>query len=634
MNDIVIIAPYKDLYQLCKRIIKERGYENIDVILGDLSEGVVEAKKAVAKGAKIIISRGGTYRMIKSSVNIPVVELRITAFDLLKGFKDLLDYKGKIGVVGFENVIYGCDKIGEILNLDIVKIQLNKDEEEVAEEVIKPYVEKGIKVFIGDTIGSRVSRKLNCKSYFITSGEDSVISAIKDAKRALMLSKAEQERAEKFKNVTDFVHDGIISIDEQGKITLINNIAKDMFELGNDAIGEPVTDILSNIDFHKVLESGKQELEELESYGTLKLATNKVPILVDGEIKGVVATFNDVTKLQQLERTIRAKLSKKGLVAKYHFKDIVYKSHVMEDCIIKAKKYSLYESPILITGKTGVGKELFAQSIHNYSKRKSGPFVAINCAAMPPSLIESVLFGYAEGAFTGAKKSGKAGLFELAHCGTIFLDEISELPLSLQGRLLRVLQEREVMRIGDDKVIPIDVRILCATNKDLMTLVEKGKFREDLFYRINILTLNIPSLNERPEDIKELIIHFIDKYSNKYNKAIHKVDDFVFEYLQNYHFKGNVRELEGIIERAVVLSSKGKLSISHFNLPRTKGNSNEKSSVDNGNFVVKEDLTLEELNLKYIDYMLKKYSGAVNKAAKVLGISRSTIWRKLNKNGS
>jgi len=158
MNDIVIIAPYKDLFSLCKRIIKERGYKDIDVILGDLSQGVVEAKKAVAKGAKIIISRGGTYRMIKSSVNIPVVELRITAFDLLKGFKEVMDYKGKIGVVGFENVIYGCKKIGEVLDLDIVKIQLNKDKEEDAEEVIKPYVEKGVKVFIGDTIGSRVSR--------------------------------------------------------------------------------------------------------------------------------------------------------------------------------------------------------------------------------------------------------------------------------------------------------------------------------------------------------------------------------------------------------------------------------------------------------------------------------------------
>ena len=158
MNDIVIIAPYKDLFSLCNRIIKERGYKDIDVILGDLSQGVVEAKKAVAKGAKIIISRGGTYRLIKNSVNIPVVELRITAFDLLKGFKEVMDYKGKIGVVGFENVIYGCKKIGEVLDLDIVKIQLNKDKEEDAEEVIKPYVEKGVKVFIGDTIGSRVSR--------------------------------------------------------------------------------------------------------------------------------------------------------------------------------------------------------------------------------------------------------------------------------------------------------------------------------------------------------------------------------------------------------------------------------------------------------------------------------------------
>ena len=255
---------------------------------------------------------------------------------------------------------------------------------------------------------------------------------------------------------------------------------------------------------------------------------------------------------------------------------------------------------------------------------------------MPPNLVESELFGYVEGAFTGAMKKGKTGLFELAHGGTIFLDEISEMTLDVQGRLLRVLQEKEIMRIGDDKVIPVDVRIICATNKDLEYLVEKGKFREDLYYRINVLSLNIPPLKDRPEDIKTLAAYFIKKYSNKYEKNIRKIDDCIFEHLQKYDFKGNVRELEGIIERGVILSSNSILKLSDLSLSDNQrfniNNSNSKPVLSsNQMFTIKGDITLEELSIKYIKYILNKCDGKVNKAAKILGINRSTIWRKLKK---
>ncbi len=633
MNDIAIIAPYKELYLLCKKIVNDYFYKDINVIFGDLSQGVEEAKKAVNRGTKIIISRGGTYKLIKEKVKIPVVEIKVSSFDLLKVFKAVSKYEGKIGVVGYENVIDKCEIIADMLNLDIVKIKI--DNVENAERLVGECIQKGVRVFIGDTIGNKISSKYNCISYLIKSSEDSIINAIKEARRILQLSKVELERSERLRSIVDFVKDGIISIDENRKITLINETAKKILNLDNEIIGKTIDRALPNIRFDNIFKSHVPELGEILDIGNSKITLNKVPIIIDEKIKGIIITFSDVTELQKLEKLVRMKLSKKGFLAKYHFDNIIYSSEAIRLCIEKAKKYSVYDSPILITGETGVGKELFAQSIHNYSNRKNGPFVAINCAALPPNLVESELFGYVEGAFTGAMKKGKAGLFELAHGGTIFLDEISEMPLDLQGRLLRVLQEKEIMRIGDDKVIPVDVRIVCATNKDLKSLVEQGKFRKDLYYRINILSLHIPPLKDRSEDIKTLTLYFIKKYSIKYKKNIRKIDDSIFPYLENYDFKGNVRELEGIIERGVVLSSDSILKVSDlgtlekesYNGNNYKNNTNKLSK--NHFFSIQEDVNIQELVTRYIKYILNKYDGKMNEAARILGISRSTIWRKL-----
>ncbi|MDR7871525.1 MAG: sigma 54-interacting transcriptional regulator [Tissierellaceae bacterium] len=629
MKDIVIIAPYKDLYILCKEIIEKNSYDDIDVLEGVLSPGLAMAQSAIDKGAKIIISRGGTYKLIKEKLSIPVLEMSISSFDLLRGFKNVKGYNGKIGVVGYGNIIHGSEVAAELLDLDITKIEIENDEN--AESIFKPFVDEGIDLFIGDTVAKSLSDKFNCKSYVIESGEDSILSSIKDARRVLMLSKIEQEKAEQMKTITDFVNDGIISIDENEKIVLINNTAKKLFNIEDNCLGEPVRDVVPQTKLHEVLKTGKAQLGELQELGLSTITTNRVPIIVNGKINGVVATFNDVTELQKLERSVRIKLSKKGFIAKYTFDDIIYSSDIMEESITKAKRYSPYDSPILINGKTGVGKELFAQGIHNYSNRSKGPFVAINCAALPPNLIESELFGYVEGAFTGANKNGKAGLFELAHAGTIFLDEISELPLELQGRLLRVLQEKEVMRIGDDKVIPIDVRILCATNKDLKKLIDDGKFREDLYYRINILSLRIPSLNERIEDMIVLTEYFVKKYSEKYNKRIKYINESLFEYLSQYDFKGNIRELEGIIERCVVLSTDEKLDWTHIDNSDvyTDNIEAEINKPEAPFFSIDKEMSLEELNKQYIKHIIDDNDGVINESANVLGINRSTLWRKL-----
>ncbi|MEW4411738.1 sigma 54-interacting transcriptional regulator [Clostridium sp. AN503] len=299
----------------------------------------------------------------------------------------------------------------------------------------------------------------------------------------------------------------------------------------------------------------------------------------------------------------------------------------MSRCIEIAQKYSQYDSSILIEGESGVGKELFAQSIHNASARKNKPFVAVNCAALSKSLIESELFGYAEGAFTGARKGGKEGMFELAHRGTIFLDEISELPLDVQGQLLRVLQEREVIRIGDSKVTPLDIRIICATNKNLNQMVKEGAFRQDLLYRINTLRLTIPKLNERREDVKILAEMFVKHFAEKYGKDVFRISPAALHYLAQYDFRGNVRELRGMIERAVILTETRTITEDELNLDLSR----LEAAPQTPSFDPQDSytLSLKEVETQYIQKIWNQEENSVAKTCDILKINRTTLWRKL-----
>lgn len=265
-------------------------------------------------------------------------------------------------------------------------------------------------------------------------------------------------------------------------------------------------------------------------------------------------TIKDLTKIRDIDEDYRKQQRQSLYTAKYKFQDILHTSAAMSSLVDKAQKIAKSNSSILLMGESGTGKELLAQSIHNASSRSNYPFVAINCAALNENLLESELFGYKEGAFTGARKGGKKGLFELAHLGSIFLDEIGDAPYSIQTKLLRVLQEREIMQVGGEKVIPIDVRVIAATNRDLSALVEEGKFRKDLYYRINILPLYVPPLRERLGDIQILFRFFLNKYAAKQNIPVPVLDRETTAVLLNYHWPGNIRELEHLAEYITIIA--------------------------------------------------------------------------------
>ncbi|WP_319242839.1 sigma 54-interacting transcriptional regulator [uncultured Propionivibrio sp.] len=630
MKEIVVIAPYAAMVDVTARVIETHGHTSVSLIEANMDNAVAKAHEAIQQGGKVIISRGGLFDLIKANVPVPVVGVKVTAFDLIESFSALppADLEETIGVIGFKNVIAGAEKIAKAMRLSISHVELrHKDEIEL--EVLRQ-IGSGIRVFLGDgDVGSVVKRN-DCTFSLVHSGSEAVQDAIIQAKEILNALKQQKEKAQQFATIIDFVHDGIIAVDASGVITVFNSASEKLTHFSKqEAIGRKITEVVPEVRLLNVLETVRPEIGDIQQLeNDTVVATNRVPVIVDGEVLGAVATYQDITEVQKLEQKIRIKLSQKGFMAQYRLSDIIHASSIMATCIRTAEKFSHYDTSVLITGPSGAGKELFAQGIHNNSKRKNSPFVAINCAALPETLIESELFGYVEGSFTGATKKGKPGLFEMAHGGTIFLDEISELPLLLQGRLLRVLQEKEVMRIGDNKMIPVDVRIICASNRSLINLVNQKQFRSDLYFRISTLRLKIPPLSQRADDIELLSSYFLKVYSSKYKKGALAISSEALSYLKAYVFKGNVRELQGMIERAVVISESPTIEIDDFDAS-SYSDDYDMMDADDGVHFLPEGHTLKDIESEYIEYVYRRANGSVKDASEILGIGRSTLWRHI-----
>jgi len=344
-------------------------------------------------------------------------------------------------------------------------------------------------------------------------------------------------------SLLNIMDDGIIITDSIGTVCACNNKALTVLRKENSIMNENISGVIPEIPFKEFSQTKTETKYKLIKVNNDTISIKAVPVISSGETSGTLIIINNFYEKEKNQHKLRTQLLGKGHKAKHTFDDIITVNDEYVQVKILAEKRAKSDASVLITGESGTGKEMFAQAIHNASGRKRFPFVAVNCAAIPDNLLESELFGYEEGAFTGARKGGKIGLFEIAHNGTIFLDEIGEMNYNLQARLLRVLEEREVMRIGGDSIIPINIRIITATNTDLWQLVEENKFRRDLFYRLNVLPLELPPLRERREDIPLLFEHISKAYSHKFT-----LSSAAKEILYNYSWYGNVRELKNCVE--------------------------------------------------------------------------------------
>lgn len=385
------------------------------------------------------------------------------------------------------------------------------------------------------------------------------------------------------------------------------------------------------------------------------MLVNCVPVAGDSEEFGCVLTFQGTEQIQAEEGKLCKRMHSDGFTARYDFSHILYRDSCMEAVISQAVKFSYSDSNILIHGETGTGKELFAQSIHNSSRRRKGPFVAINCAALPENLLESELFGYVEGAFTGASRGGKMGFFEIAHKGTIFLDEIGDISPKLQSRLLRVIQEREIIRLGNDTVIPIDVRVICATNRDLKKEVARGNFREDLLYRLDVLELNLPPLRKRKQDILYLADRMVRFEHERTGSRLEAITQEGRELLMRYNWPGNVREMRNFCERICILCEKtragaedvlqalpgeweyGGADSQYADSRHADSGSGSADFPASSSHVPAEAAgpgpRLEEAQRQAVKDALELCGYHRGRTAAYLGIDKSTLWRKMKKYG-
>lgn len=628
--NLALISTYPDMAKAFTRLADQEGLKPF-VACAALSEAADIAKRMELQ-TDVILSRGGTAEYIKAAVDIPVVSVPITPFDAARSVYSIKDRAKQIAFFNYKENMYGIRDIEEMFGIKIYEYTFDSEHE--IEQGIRDVKDKGVVVVIGGIVTVRLADKYGLDGVLIECGEEAVYRSMREAIHLAQVRRTERSRAVRFKTVLDTIAEGIIVTDEQNKITIYNPAAERLFRIpGDKVINKQVQDVIPNTRMHVVFASGKAEIANLQKVHGGTLATTRMPIMLDGQRIGVVSTFEDVTKIQHLEQMIREQIHAKGFVAKYHFHDIISTSFQIAENKELAALYATTDAAVLIQGESGTGKELFAQSIHNASNRNSCPFVAVNCAAIPEHLLESELFGYEGGAFTGAKREGKQGLFELAHKGTIFLDEIGEISKSLQARLLRVLQEKEIMRVGGGKIVPVDIRIISATNKDLEKKVAQGEFRGDLYYRLNVFNLKIPPLRERKDDILLLAVTFLRQLGVNIDDDSANAE--LKPFLVDYDWPGNVRELFNIMERLSLLARR---SPSQPNWGEMIQKVMLTPAADEPALTLSVKLNqglkqaVGQVEKAIVEAVLAQYGNDQEQAAKLLGISRTTLWRKMLNN--
>lgn len=627
---MIMTSGYPEMTQMIRKIASDLGFF-VTIVEGILNEAAQEVANLVSKGGyEVIISRAGTAKIISEMVNVPVVHSDSSHFDLLQAFIRAKELGDKICFLTYpeKGFSFNFDSIEEIIGFKVTILPYESWDELVRQ--IKTAKEMGMEVVVGGGIrASEICRNYGMQSMYLTTSERTIKRALIRASKVAQDRIFIKEKAERLNAVINVSEEGILFLNRAGQIETCNPAAERIFGVKEHLVTGKNIDEITNPQLLHLLNQ-KEVYSGSGSFTLENMIVTYEPVLVGQERVGIVITCREFSKIQQLETQIRRELHSKGLIARFSLSDIHHASEKMDQALKLASEYAATDSTVLILGESGTGKELIAQGIHNSSKRKDGPFVAVNCAALPESLLESELFGYAEGAFTGARKGGRPGFFELAHGGTIFLDEIGEIAPNIQARLLRVLQEKEVMRVGGDRVIPVDIRIVAATNRRLWELVKEGKFRSDLYFRLSVLRLEVPPLRQRREDIPVLVEHFLKRIRSTLTWM--DLSPQLRDFFMSYDWPGNVRQLENVIERfhLRIQNLRDETAFIKDVLRETDDDHDTKNVLSTKEAMVIDYGTMEEIEKQVISKMLERYDNNRTLVAEKLGISRTTLWKKLN----
>ena len=626
------ILTYKKLAELVDETLSSLKDLELDIMAHSCHHASIYecVQKAQADGAEVFIAGGSNYEIFRNKFALPIIELSLSYADYFRSILEASSqYGNTVAVVTYlSEPPYDFTTLASLLGIKIVNIVYTESGQ------LQPLIEDcGCNAIVGASFACEIAATTGKGSVLAYSGSDEILRKINEAKALAHEIRREKSKAKFFATIIDNSPNAILGVDAEGVVINYNPAAERILGISAlQARGRQSQHLFPELKMDRILMEDPQEAaDQIIVYRGKELHLARFFVTDSSDGGSAIALLSESSRHIKAELNYidqrHERITGRGFTAKNTFETIVTANDKILEIIQRAKVYAASNYSILIYGETGTGKELFVQSIHNYSSRKNQSFVAINCAAIPDNLMESELFGYVDGAFTGSRKGGKKGLFELANKGTVFLDEISDLSQVMQQKLLRTLQEQEIMRVGDDRVIPIDVRIITATNKPPDVMLSEG-FRSDFYYRLNVLSLEIPPLRERGKDVIKIFSALLKKHTDNYK--LPAIPESAFSILTYYSWPGNVRELENVCKRFSLLLSQhsGKTNFNAVKqlLCECIGPKN----------------ILEDIYTKY-NFSPNKASGTINKSmveaikycfgyaneyiADLLGVSRTTLWR-------
>ena len=591
-----------------------------------LLEGALPFLKEVEGVADIVLAGPSTRRMYANQLSIPVISFRPTFPDLIRAIQEAKTIHDQIALcLSRDDIDFDIPLLSQVMSVSLFPFYCDTGKE--YEEACLLAKERGLKVVIGGSFTTGVAETIGLKGILLYKGKDMIRSAVRHAIEICHIQQEGTRRISQLNALVNNFTEGLLLTDENGRVILENPLAQ-RYLRSEKLQGKKLSQLLKSEICREILKDGNKVLNVVEKEN---LVANYIPVRSPEGIHGLLCTLKKVDDVQDAEFTVRKRLHDQGFMVKYRLDDILGESEAIQSCKKTALQFAGAKGPILITGESGTGKELFAHCLHALSPRYQGPFVAINCATLPSELLESELFGYEKGAFTGAHTSGKKGLIELAHKGTLFLDEITSLNYVLQAKLLRLLSEQEILKLGSDRIIPVDIRILAATNDDIEACVRERRFREDLYYRLNVFRLHIPPLRERPQDLVPLFLHFVATFRGEILRTIYKKKQRIHKLLIKEPLRGNARELENVAKRFCLLyqvdrDDEGIEALLQTCLERKMPSGNDED------YPAGLRTALQQTEKKILENLAKKYKNR-SELSRILDMDRSSLWRKLKKYG-
>jgi transcriptional regulator, propionate catabolism operon regulatory protein len=617
---------YRHLSRLARSVIEEfEGRVQIEVIDESFEAALAIARARERSGTiDAFVSAGANASFLRGSLATPVSVIKVTGYDTLLAMLKAREITKRVGVVSYRQTVPELDQVRDLLRIEVAQKAYRTPSE--AQDAVRELAAHGYPVVIGSSIICECAEREGLTS-ILSYSLSSVRQGIEDAIELGRVARLERARYAQLDGVLQSLDGAVLAVDRRHRIVALNTPMERVFgAVRADLLGQPLDRYEPDLSLLDTLESGQAERGRVVRVARRDWVAGRTAIREQGQITGAVLTLQDARSIREADTSLRSqKRKEKSPATRYSFADLKGNSPALARARETARRFAATDSTVLLSGESGTGKELFAQAIHSASSRADRPFVAVNCSAFPETLLESELFGYEEGAFSGSRRGGKPGLFEAAHTGTLFLDEIGDMAPALQTRLLRALQEREIVRLGGVAPIPVDVRIIAATHQPLDRLIQERRFRSDLYYRINILRLQIPPLRERTEDVAELARTFLDRCLRRLGSEL---DASQFATLlprfTAYRWPGNVRELENLCERvAVLLADRGGLEPP--SIETLAGDCPELFAETHVELSSEPGADWRER----LEDVLAETRGHRQETARRLGISRATLWRHM-----